>query len=307
MGDVVSRGVRAAAAMGEMRIALRAYARDGNSPSSALERLNDLVRSGDEREMATVAYLVLDPASGALAYSVAGHPPPLIVSATGDTRFLDGGRSGPVGVVVGGRFAEAADTLEPGDTVVLYTDGLVERPGEPLDEGLGALRELAAGAADRPDELCDRLVAELGSSADDVAVLVARRAVILSEGLELRFRAVPESLSAMRRSLAGWLALAGADADETYDILLAVGESAANAVEHAYGPVDGHFELTAELRERDVHLSVRDSGRWRPARGDNRGRGLGLMRELMQAVDVESDGSGTVVRMRRRLGGDEKA
>jgi anti-sigma regulatory factor (Ser/Thr protein kinase) len=190
---------------------------------------------------------------------------------------------------------------------VLYTDGLVERRGEELDKGLATLRELAAGASDRPEEVCDRLVSELGSSADDVAVLVARRAVILSEGLDLRFRAVPDSLSAMRRSLAGWLALAGADDDETYDMLLAVGESAANAVEHAYGPVDGDFELRAELRGRDVHVAVRDSGKWRPARGDNRGRGLGLMRELMDAVDVDSDGSGTVVRMRRRLGGEDKA
>jgi anti-sigma regulatory factor (Ser/Thr protein kinase) len=109
----------------------------------------------------------------------------------------------------------------------------------------------------------------------------------------------------MRRSLSSWLAALGAGEDESYDILLAVGEAAANAVEHAYGPVDEQFVLTAEIVEGEVHLTVADQGRWRPARGTNRGRGIDLMRQLMDEVDVTMADHGTVVRMRRRLGDRE--
>jgi putative methionine-R-sulfoxide reductase with GAF domain len=125
MGDVMSRGLRAAASMGQLRTALRAYALDGDPPARVLDRLDRLVRGMDEREMATVAYAVLDPASGELRYSLAAHPPPLVVSAGGEARFLDGVRSGPIGVASGIGYEEAGATLMPGDSLVLYTDGLV--------------------------------------------------------------------------------------------------------------------------------------------------------------------------------------
>jgi anti-sigma regulatory factor (Ser/Thr protein kinase) len=287
-----------------MRTGLRAYAHEGSPPGIVLERLNDLVRQDEEREMATAAYAILDPASGELTYSLAGHPPPVVLDRDGATRLLEGGRSGPVGVAARGRYAEAEDRLRPGETLLLYTDGLIERRHEALDQGLGKLRDVAARAGGEPDRLCEQLVAELGGAADDVAVLAARVAVPAGERLELRFRAVPESLSAMRRSLGAWLAAAGADDDEAYDVLVAVGEAAANAVEHAYGPVDADFELTAELRSGDVEVTVGDRGRWRPARGQNRGRGMTLMDDLMDQVDIETADHGTLVRMRRRLGAE---
>jgi GAF domain-containing protein/anti-sigma regulatory factor (Ser/Thr protein kinase) len=300
MGDVVSHGVRAAAAMGQLRPALRAYARELGGPAAVLERLNALVRADEDREMATIAYLILDVTTGSLEYSLAGHPPPLVLPPDGEPRFLDGGRSAPVGVVVGGRFEEASDVLATGEMLLLYTDGLVERRDEGIDRSLGRLAATAAREAATVQGLCQRLTTDTGGREDDVAVLVARRTD--AERLELSVAAVPDSLGAMRRSLRSWLLAAGADEDETYDVLVAVGEAAANAVEHAYGPVDREFAVAAERDGGDAVFTVSDRGRWRGARGNNRGRGLALMRELMDDVRVDSGDEGTVVTLRRRLG-----
>jgi GAF domain-containing protein/anti-sigma regulatory factor (Ser/Thr protein kinase) len=301
MGDVVSHGVRAAAAMGQLRTALRAYARQPGGPAAVLERLNALVRADEEREMATIAYLILDVNSGAIEYSLAGHPPPLVLRPDAEPRFLDGGRSAPVGVVTEARFEESSGALARGETLVLYTDGLVERRDEPIDRSIA---RLAASAAREPlsaEELCERLTAEGGDRHDDVAVLVARRTD--SERLELRVAAVPDSLASMRRSLRSWLLAAGADDDLTHDVLVAVGEAAANAVEHAYGPVDDEFVVVAHTEGEDAVFTVTDRGRWRASRGSNRGRGMTLMHELMDDVRVDSGDEGTVVTLRRRLSG----
>jgi anti-sigma regulatory factor (Ser/Thr protein kinase) len=111
----------------------------------------------------------------------------------------------------------------------------------------------------------------------------------------------------MRRSLGAWLASAGAGEDDAYDIVLAVGEAGANAVEHAYGPGEAEFELIADVADGSAVLEIRDSGRWREARGRHRGRGLDLMRDLMDDVEVERSDAGTTVRMRRALRRGEAA
>jgi serine phosphatase RsbU (regulator of sigma subunit)/anti-sigma regulatory factor (Ser/Thr protein kinase) len=300
MGDVVSHGVRAAAAMGQLRTALRAYAGEPGGPASVLARLNDFVRSDEDREMATVAYLILDTGSGVVEYALAGHPPPLVLRTGAEPRFLEGGRSAPVGVVVGGRFDEATDVLEAGDTLLLYTDGLVERRDEGLDASIARLAAAAARETTSAEALCDRLTSDAGTREDDVAILVARRTD--ADRMELKVGAVPESLATMRRALRSWLLAAGADEDFTYDVLVAVGEAAANAVEHAYGPLDNDFTVAARRDGPDAVVTVVDRGSWRPSRGSNRGRGLTLMRELMDDVRVDSGDEGTVVTLRRRLG-----
>ena len=302
MGDVVSHGLRAAASMGQLRTALRAYALDGSSPGAVLERLNDLVRTWDTPEMATVAYIVVAPETGEMTYSVAGHPPPLLVGGESDPRFLEQARGGPIGVTRSAQFGEAAEMLGRGDTLLLYTDGLVERRGASIDQGLEELRREAAAVSGWPDRLCDHLMSRFGGAPDDVAVLAIRLSAGAGERLELHVRAMPESLSAMRRSLGAWLAAAGADEDESYDVVVAVGEAAANAVEHAYGPVAAKFDVLADADEGEVQITVADKGRWRPARGLNRGRGMDLMAKLMDDVQVDTGERGTTVTMRRRLG-----
>jgi anti-sigma regulatory factor (Ser/Thr protein kinase) len=178
----------------------------------------------------------------------------------------------------------------------------VEERGASIDAGLERLRALSAGAGG-PEELCeaivDRLVPE--APADDIAIIAAR-VPPLPEELHGRWRAEKESLADVRALLRRWLHAQGATEDEAYDIVVASQEACANAVEHAYAPGGRAFEVEASYREGRVRVVVRDNGRWRPPRGDNRGRGLPLMRALMERVDITHADAGTVVVLERRLG-----
>jgi anti-sigma regulatory factor (Ser/Thr protein kinase) len=308
MGDVVSRGVRAASVMGQLRNALRAYALDGRPPAAVLDRLHGLLRSLERREMATLAYMVLDPVSLSYTLASAGHPPPLVLGEDGAVDLIEEGRGPPLGAVADALFHETSGELAPGTTLLLYTDGLVERRDMWIDEGLERLTvEASAAAGAAPEELVSRLLDGLvpaGGGQDDVAVLAARLAPLSADRLALRLPAEPHVLSPLRRSLRQWLeALGGAEA-EVYDVLVAVTEAAANAIEHAYGPTDESFDVEAEAGPGgEVTLVVRDHGRWRPPRGHNRGRGTLLMQELMDHFEVATSEQGTEVRMRRQLEG----
>ncbi len=144
VGDVAGHGLQAAVTMGKLRSAARVEGLNGSAPADALTALNRFAGSIEHRPLATVAYAVLDLATGELRYAVAGHPPPLLIRADGTTEYLEGGRSPLLGVPPPGPRAEAAVTLAVGDVLVIYTDGLVERPEESIDEGLAALAHRAA-------------------------------------------------------------------------------------------------------------------------------------------------------------------
>jgi GAF domain-containing protein/anti-sigma regulatory factor (Ser/Thr protein kinase) len=306
MGDVVSRGIRAASVMGQLRNAMRAYALDGRPPASVLERLHDLLRSLERREMATLAYMVLDPVTLSYTLASAGHPPPLVLGADGVVDLVEEGRGPPLGAVSEAIYQETSGELEPGATVLLYTDGLVERRDMWIDQGIEQLTVEAAGAAGAPpEELLSRLLGTLvpeGGGQDDVAALAVRLTPLSADRLALRLRAEPHVLSPLRRTLRQWLEALGGGEGEVYDVLVAVTEAAANAIEHAYGPADESFDVEAEAGPGgDVTVVVRDHGRWRPPRGHNRGRGTLLMQELMDHFEVTTSEDGTEVRMRRKL------
>jgi anti-sigma regulatory factor (Ser/Thr protein kinase) len=149
--------------------------------------------------------------------------------------------------------------------------------------------------------LVEALVPE-GGGQDDVAVLAVRLTPLSAERLALKLPAEPHVLSPLRRTLRHWLEELGAGEDVAYDVLVAVTEAAANAIEHAYGPVDATFEFEATAEPPgEVTLVIRDHGRWRPPRGHNRGRGTLLMQEMMDHFEVATSEHGTEVRMRRRL------
>jgi serine phosphatase RsbU (regulator of sigma subunit)/anti-sigma regulatory factor (Ser/Thr protein kinase) len=306
MGDVVSRGVRAASVMGQLRNALRAYALDGHPPADVLNRLHALLRTLERREMATLAYMVLDPIALSFRLASAGHPPPLVLSQEGRVCLIEEGRGPPLGAVADAVYKEATGVLAPGATVLLYTDGLVERRDMWLDQGMERLvTEAEAAAGSAPDELLERLLAALvpaGGAQDDVAALAVQLTPIRSDRVALRLPADPPVLSSLRRTLRRWLEGLGATELEAYDVLVAVTEAAANAVEHAYGPGDASFDVEALMSEDgEVCIMVRDQGSWRPPRGHNRGRGTLLMQELMDHFEVATGDDGTEVRMRRRL------
>ena len=177
IGDVVGRGFHAAAVMGQLRSGLRAYALDGIAPSDVLERLSRLLRQLDPGGTATVLYTVLDPYSGSLEVSSAGHPPPLVMGDDREPTFLELPGSAPLGATRYPVYEEREHQIGPGSALVLYTDGLVERAGESLDAGLERLRAVVRAGPDDLEHLGDRLVDELlpdGPAEDDAALLLGR-------------------------------------------------------------------------------------------------------------------------------------
>jgi serine phosphatase RsbU (regulator of sigma subunit) len=177
VGDVVGRGASAAAAMGQLRSALRAFALTGEGPGGVLERLSGFAETVGGAMAATAVVGHLDPATGDLRYACAGHPWPLLVHAVGETEFLREGRGVPLACVPQRTYREASATLRQGSTLLLYTDGLTERRGREVEQVLEDLRAAAGAAAGRPlKELLDAAVAGTGdvAPADDVALVAVR-------------------------------------------------------------------------------------------------------------------------------------
>jgi serine/threonine-protein kinase RsbW len=302
VGDVVGHGLEAAVAMGQLRGAVRALAPMG-PPHEVLQRLDELVETLPEAGMATIAYAELDLTDGTFVYACAGHPPPLVVPAEGEPHLLWNGRSAPLGSAFSRGRDQAEGRLEPGDTLLLYTDGLVERRATGISERLDLLVEVAGRAEpDTPSELVDRILNVLledEGQEDDVCLLAVELA---PRGVRFvrSFPALPAEVADMRRAFAAWLEDVDLGLQERRDATLAVSEAAANAAEHAYGfDGDGLVRVEARISGGYLHVAVRDEGAWREPRLETeRGRGRVLMEALMRDVTVETGEAGTVVRMR---------
>jgi anti-sigma regulatory factor (Ser/Thr protein kinase) len=210
----------------------------------------------------------------------------------------------PIGAADPAVFREASGVVPPGSTLLLYTDGLVERRGVPLEDSLDALAEAAGEAEEDLEKLCDRVLGTVlpeHEPTDDVALLAVRPSAVSADALQLSLPAEPESLALLRRRLERFLHAAGADELESYEIMLTVCEAAGNAIEHAYGPGDASFDVEAALVADELVARVRDRGHWRDRRGEHRGRGIKIIRGLMDDVNIERQNGGTLVTMRRRL------
>lgn len=303
IGDVAGHGVRAAAVMGQLRTALRAYALDGHGPGETLKRVDRLLHATRGRTMATASYALIERDSGAARVASAGHPPPVIVSAAGEARLVEVRTAPPLGTLHFPVYHESALTLEPGETLLLYTDGLIERRQEALSVGLERLCQAASVVA-TAEELCARVTAALVpalGAVDDVAVVALRNQVV-TDRLVLRLPADPKMLVHLRHGLRRWLAAHGASPRDIAALTLAVGEASANAIEHAYSPRAAVFVVEARHEDGTVTVSVRDTGTWRARRSGNRGRGLQLIESMVDEVDVRTTAAGTEVVMRRRIG-----
>lgn len=309
MGDVVGHGIGAAALMGQLRNALRAYAVEGHGPGEVVAKLDRLVQTLESGRMATLLYLVIEPASGAMQFSTAGHLPPLVVGPDGSATYLEGGRTLPLGVLPHAQYEVGSAEIEPGSVVVLYTDGLVEERGVPLDRGLEALRTAVTLGPEDPDGLCEHIIESvLGqrTATDDVAVLVLRTMALANERVELELGADPNALRTLRKTLGRWLEAAGATDEESRDIQMACHEASSNAIEHGHKFGEAEIRLEAELDGAEVAITVTDAGQWREPRESDRGRGLQLVEAFMDSVEIEPGQEGTVVRMRRRIAGREE-
>ena len=305
IGDVVGHGLQASVVMGRFRSALRTVRdrrADAGRRAHPVEQHGAVART---REMATVLYGVFDRSTGTLEYSTAGHPPPVLARPDQDAELVDVLTDPPIGAPE--TVTRRNHTLEipVGATLYLYTDGVVERRGHSIDEGMEALR--AAAEAGPPELGCARIAQRLVGDVppeDDFAVLAVHRA---DEGdrLELIVPAIPTALANVRLELRRWLRAQHVPDDVAFDLVLAAGEASANAVEHAYGGIEGDVTIEASNDGSVLTISVTDSGRWRQPRGEGRGRGLQMMRTLVDEVQVEQRDQGTRITLRRAVGPQE--
>jgi anti-sigma regulatory factor (Ser/Thr protein kinase)/putative methionine-R-sulfoxide reductase with GAF domain len=303
IGDVVGRGLAAADVMGRLRSALRAYALLGGDPAEVLGRLDQQVQHFEPETMATVLLAMFEPSFERLHLSAAGHLPPVLALPGRPAALLDVPSDHPVGVPGGLRRRATTINLPPGALLCFYTDGLVERRDTSLDASLQRLCELVVAGS--VESVCGKVMARLvGGDApgDDVAILAVRRQDSGEIGpLDLVVAALPWSLRDIRVAVRRWLSAVGAAPRTVADLLVAVGEACTNAVEHAYGPGGGTVTVHMELQLPDVLATVRDTGRWRPPRGENRGRGTLFMRNCSDDLRIDHGPTGTNVVIRRSL------
>ncbi|MDQ0794962.1 ATP-binding SpoIIE family protein phosphatase [Streptomyces sp. B1I3] len=286
IGDVMGRGVRAAAVMGQLRTAVRAYARLDLPPHEVLQLLDVLASEIDASQIATCVYAVHDPNEGHLVHASAGHLPILVCDEDGTVRRAAEPTGPPLGT---GGWVHTSGTiaLPPGSTAVLYTDGLVERRGEDIDEGVASLERALSGAKGSPQVVCDRLIRSQGVTAehdDDVAVLVVQHPARTGTSAELFHNASLELLGGIEaapraRAFATGVLTSWRFPMELCDLgVLAASELVANSLQHGTPPMRLGLRRTdrrliIEVTDGDDHLPRRR--RAEPA--DEAGRGISIV------------------------------
>jgi anti-sigma regulatory factor (Ser/Thr protein kinase) len=299
VGDVAGRGIPAAVLMGQLRNAFRALAYDHTSPAEIAGRLTRLVPLDG---MATAVFLTVDPYTGEVAYASTGHPPSLLLDVDADTVMrLDQANAPPLGWVEANEIREARYTLPANGAMLAYTDGLVERRGASIDDGIDRLAELlrdgsALSAADAADRLLDYLVIPL-SATDDIALLLVRHVGVPSI-VEIEIPADPTLMHGVRTRLRTWLDRRGFGDEQQTDAVLAVSEACNNAIEHGYAGRTGTIRLRFEHRDDLLTFTIEDEGVWRTPEPDpSRGRGTLIMKATMDRTTIAHNGSGTRVEL----------
>jgi len=303
VGDVAGRGVSAAVLMGQLRNSFRALAFELTSPAEIARRLTRIV---PDTGMATATFLAFDPYTGELRYSTTGHPPPLLLDAvSGEVTMLDEASAPPLGWSDTKWIREARLTLHSRMTLLAYTDGLVERRGLAIDDGIGraadALRlRPERGAEETADALLETFV-QPEEASDDIALFVLQVDDVPAT-FKVEIPADPLVVRELRARLKAWLGRRGLTDDQTADTVLAVSEACNNAIEHGYGHEHGTIRITLEHRERLLHIRVEDDGTWKAVRSDPaRGRGMLIMNRTMDSAKVEPAPTGTRVDLQLHL------
>ncbi|MEU4031445.1 ATP-binding SpoIIE family protein phosphatase [Streptomyces anulatus] len=289
IGDVMGRGVRAAAVMGQLRTAVRAYARLDLPPHEVIQLLDVLAAEIDASQIATCVYAVHDPNEGHLVYASAGHLPILVCDEDGTVHRAADPTGPPLGT---GGWVHTSGTiaLPPGSTAVLYTDGLVERRSEDIDEGVASLARALSGAKGSPQVVCDRLIRSLGVTAehdDDVAVLVVQHPARKGTNAELFHNAALDLLGGIEaapraRAFATGVLTSWRFPVELRDLgVLATSELVANSLQHGTPPMRLGLRRTdrrliIEVTDGDDHLPRRRQAE--PA--DEAGRGISIIASI---------------------------
>ncbi|MER8192570.1 SpoIIE family protein phosphatase [Streptomyces microflavus] len=308
IGDVQGHDTHAAAVMGQLRIVLRAYAAEGHSPATVVARASVFLHELDTDRFATCTYAEVDLTTGVVQVVRAGHVDPLVRDVDGSCRRMPSDGGLPLGLSAEfGRLEYPVTTaeLDPGQTMILFTDGLVELPGSDLDEGMQLLTTLVSNGPQNlqklADELCDAV--DVRGGQDDVALLLLRRraAQAPQPGGRLRQHVAqndPEALSSARHMIRAAVRAWGAK-ERADEIELAADELITNALMHT----DGGAVVTIRVMagsERRLRVDVEDRSSALPRRRDAgesgvSGRGLMLVDRLADVWGVESRGSGKCV------------
>jgi anti-sigma regulatory factor (Ser/Thr protein kinase) len=273
------------------------------APGEVMARLDRLMKPFGIEDMVTLLYGVVDVGLSSFRFAAAGHLPPLMVSRDGARFAVVRDVDPPLGIGRSHAFIEHVVPLEPGASLLLYTDGLIERREESLTDGLDRLRGAVAAVWDArdPEAAIATVLSEVVGDErppDDIA-LVLLQLEQEPTSVDMRIRAVPGELVTVRRALRRWLAFAGASPIRD-DVITAAGEACANVIEHAYGPDGGWIHLTGIKDDGMIQVAVRDAGRWRERR-TRRGFGLTLIGRLMDSVEFDRSSSGTSVVMRKAV------
>jgi anti-anti-sigma factor len=325
VGDVVGHGVEAAAVMSQLRTALRMQISAGHTIAEALEAVDRFHEHVPGSKSATVCVGSLDFATGEFQYCTAGHPPPLLVSADAKSRYTEPSGAGPLGSSTG--FKVRTEVLGVGDSVLLYSDGLIERPGRPPGASTAEFAGLAANIAggnrgfviDEPGRPVDRICSEtlellLRSTGynDDVTLLAAQRRTP-PPPLRMVLDSTIRAARTVRARLREWLVEIGAGPDDICDVVHAVSELVENAVEHGYGTEVANGALKDALKDivveaalagdGNLHASVIDHGQWKDYREGEpgRGRGLAMAEALVSEAQITHGADGTTASLTHRL------
>ncbi|MEY9945172.1 SpoIIE family protein phosphatase [Kitasatospora sp. GAS206B] len=296
VGDVMGHGIRAAATMGQLRTVARTLATLDMPPAQVLARLDETATGIGEGQFATCVCVVYDPVDRSCTVACAGHLPPVVMGPDGDARSLEVPPGVPLGI--GGVAFESVEfTLPEGSILTLYTDGLVERRGEDIDQGINQLCTTLAARGRTLEAHCDAVISTLvgGGTEDDVAMIMARALPLPSDRIATLPLTGEGPIPALARrftrsTLASWGLSPLADFAE-----LLVSELVTNALVHAQQP-----RRLRLFRDRMLTLEVADAGRQaprlRPAGSeDEGGRGMNLINELAQRWGSRPTKDGKVV------------
>ncbi|MGC3000311.1 SpoIIE family protein phosphatase [Streptomyces sp. G35A] len=308
IGDVQGHDTHAAAVMGQLRIVLRAYAAEGHPPATVMARASVFLHELDTDRSATCLYAEADLSTGVLQVVRAGHIDPLVRRTDGSCRRVHVPGGLPLGLSAEfGQLDYPVGTLEldPGDTLLLCTDGLVEQPGADLDDGMEALAALITEGPDDVRDLADRLIdaaAERGGD-DDVALLLLRRRALDSPRSGGRVQqhvapGDPEGLSEARRMIRAAVGAWGAH-ERADEVELVADELVTNALMHTEGSAVVTLRALTG-RDRRLRVEVEDSSSALPRRREAgeagvSGRGLLLVETLTDVWGVEARGGGKCV------------
>jgi serine phosphatase RsbU (regulator of sigma subunit)/anti-sigma regulatory factor (Ser/Thr protein kinase) len=324
LGDVCGVGPAAANDAALTRYSLRSFATEESDPAALLDRLNrHLVSQTSSERFVRLLVGVLDPERAVLEYASAGHVPPVVYRArSGKVEWLSE-RGTVLGIATDSFYESERVELDPGDMLVLYTDGVTEaaRAGRPFGQGKFSdlVEQYGVGT---PGELVQAIRRAVeawvdGELRDDLALLVCQvvpEATIGEPARELVVPNEPARIADVRSFVASFLAHLRAPVEDSQEMLLAVGEAVANACRHGRKAAGrSEIRVRCQLEGEDVTVTISDEGPGFDAASAERdelpdrfasgGRGLFLMRQLVDSVDFESSGEGTTVRLTRRMAG----